>query len=195
MDDIEAADINRRIASRVRALRTDAGFTLDALARRTGVSRSMLSVIERGQSSPTAVVLEKLATGLGVSLGALFDEMPATPEPLSRASERIGWQDPASGYRRWNLSPPGFASAMRLVDVELPPGARVHYETTVREPALHQQIWLREGRLDFALGERNWQLQAGDCLAMRLDALSAFHNPGTVPARYLVAIVGEKAPS
>ena len=59
-----APDINSRIARRVRQLRTQLGMTLDQLAAKCDVSRSMLSLVERGESSPTAVVLEKIATGL-----------------------------------------------------------------------------------------------------------------------------------
>ena len=66
-------DINDRIAARARQIRADQGLALDALAERSGVSRSMISLIERGESSPTAVVLEKLATGLGVPLASFFD--------------------------------------------------------------------------------------------------------------------------
>ncbi|MBE0628354.1 MAG: helix-turn-helix transcriptional regulator, partial [Burkholderia vietnamiensis] len=66
------AGINERIARRVRDLRTLRGYTLDTLAARSGVSRSMISLIERASASPTAVVLDKLAAGLGVSLAALF---------------------------------------------------------------------------------------------------------------------------
>ena len=66
-------DINDRIASRVRQIRAERGLSLEALAEGSGVSRSMISLIERGESSPTAVVLEKLATGLGVPLASLFD--------------------------------------------------------------------------------------------------------------------------
>ncbi|WP_347316806.1 helix-turn-helix domain-containing protein, partial [Ralstonia pseudosolanacearum] len=65
--------VNERIARRVRDLRAARGYTLDALAARCGVSRSMISLIERGAASPTAVVLDKLAAGLGVSLSSLFD--------------------------------------------------------------------------------------------------------------------------
>ena len=68
-----ALDLNARIAERVRELRAAAGLSLDALAGRSGVSRSMISVVERGESSPTAVVLEKLATGLGVTMAAMFE--------------------------------------------------------------------------------------------------------------------------
>ena len=57
-------DINTRIAQRLRELRDARGYSLEALAERSGVSRSAISLIERGQSSPTAVVLDKLAIGL-----------------------------------------------------------------------------------------------------------------------------------
>ena len=69
----ETASLNARIAARVRELRAARGLSLDALATRTGVSRSMISLVERGESSPTAVVLEKLSVGLGVPLASLFD--------------------------------------------------------------------------------------------------------------------------
>src|SRR5207249_8790550 len=67
-------DINGRIARRVRALRAELGMTLDALAAKSEVSRSMLSLVERGESSPTAAVLEKIASGLGVSLATRSEE-------------------------------------------------------------------------------------------------------------------------
>ena len=72
-----APKLNRRIAARVRELRAAHGFSLAAIARKTGVSRSMISVIERGESSPTAAVLAKLAVGLGVTLAAVFDVPPS----------------------------------------------------------------------------------------------------------------------
>src|SRR5262245_41490276 len=91
-------DINSRIASRVRALRTDRGMTLDALAAKCDVSRSMISLVERGESSPTAVVLEKIAAGLGVSLATLFDDASGPASPVSRSDDRAPWRDPQSGY-------------------------------------------------------------------------------------------------
>src|SRR5438309_2956881 len=101
-------DINARIAHRVRELRDSRGFSLDALAERSGVSRSNISLIERAQSSPTAAVLDKLAAGLGVTLASLFeggDGPAAEPSPLARVAEQPLWTDPASGYVRRNLSP------------------------------------------------------------------------------------------
>ena len=66
--------IEHRVADRIRALRAERGLTLGALAERSGVSRSMISVIERAESSPTASVLDRLAAALGVTIATLFAE-------------------------------------------------------------------------------------------------------------------------
>ena len=80
--------INVRIARRVAELRTASGLSLDALATRCDVSRSMISLIERTETSATAVVLEKLASGLGVPLSSLFDAPRVAPGPLVRRAEQ-----------------------------------------------------------------------------------------------------------
>src|SRR5215470_11904809 len=101
----DKADINARIARRVRALRADLGMTLDGLAAKSRVSRSMISLVERGESSPTAVVLEKIASGLGVPLATLFDDVTAPTSPVSRPDDRVPWRDPQSCYVRLNITP------------------------------------------------------------------------------------------
>ena len=123
----EAASVlNQRIAERVRDLRAAQTLSLDTLASKSGVSRSMISLIERGESSPTAVVLEKLAAGLGVMLASLFDAPAAATRapcgPLARRDDQPQCQDPASGYLRRNVSPPGVPQPMQIVEVHFPPG-------------------------------------------------------------------------
>ena len=186
-------DINARIASRVRALRTEHGLTLDALGAKCEVSRSMLSLIERGESSPTAVVLEKIAWGLGVSLATLFDDASAPADPVSRPADRTRWRDPQSGYVRRNISPANFPSPIRIIEIVLPAGARVAYETGAREVSLHQQIWVQEGSLEVTLGNVIYRLAEDDCLAMQLNEPTAFRNRTRKPARYLVIVAGERA--
>ena len=184
-------DINNRIASRVRELRDAQGFSLDTLAERSGVSRSTISLIERGQSSPTATVLDKLATALAVTLASLFEDS-ATPaavsSPMARAAEQPVWTDPTSGYVRRNLSPAA-RSPIQLVEVRFPPGQQVAYDTSARDAEIHQQVWMIEGVMEMTVGEAHWRLQTGDCLTMRLDCPIVFRNPTREPARYLVALV------
>ena len=172
-------DLHDRLAARLRGLRAERGLTLDGLAERAGVSRSMISLIERGESSPTAAVLDRLAAGLGVTLASLFaDEARADASPLSRRADQGRWRDPETGYVRRNLSPPGFPSPIELVEVVLPPGARVAYDTPgTRAVGVSQQVWVMEGRLELTVGEATHRLAAGDCLAMRLDGPVAFRNP------------------
>lgn len=187
-----AQDINARIGARVRALRGARGLSLESLAARCDVSRSMLSLVERGESSPTAVVLERIAAGLGVSLAALFDDAHAPPRPISRPGDRAAWTDPQTGYTRRNISPPNFPSPIQIVEVVLPARASVAYETGAREPAIHQQIWVQEGSVTVTLGRETYRLDAGDCLAMQLNDTTSFHNEGGAPARYLVIIATER---
>ena len=194
MEDV-GSDLTDRIAERVRELRAVHGLSLDALAIKSGVSRSMISLIERGESSPTAVVLEKLAAGLSVPLASLFDSPAAAADvprgPVARRDDQPQWQDPASGYRRRNVSPPGVAQPMQIVDVHFPAGARVAFETAARDLRVHQQIWLLEGAIDVTVGAERHRLREGDCLAMQLDRPTMFHNPTRKPARYAVVIASD----
>jgi transcriptional regulator with XRE-family HTH domain len=187
-----AATIDARIAARVRQLRAELRMSLDALAAKSAVSRSMISLIERGESSASAVVLDKVATGLGVPLAALFDDKSAPRSPVSRRDDRTSWRDPQSGYVRRNISPANFPSPLEIVEVELPPGARVAYETGARDANLHQQIWVQEGSIDVTVGSVTHRLAEGDCLAMQLDAPTAFRNRARKPARYVVVIATER---
>ena len=184
-------DINARIARRVRALRRQRELSLDALAGRCGVSRSHISLIERGHSSPTATVLDRLATGLGVAVASLFEDDgpgPAPPSPLSRRAQQPVWTDPASGYVRRNLSPSAVGSAIQLVEVDFPAGQRVAFDTTQRDIEIWQQIWVINGAMEVTLDGTPWRLESGDCLAMRLDRPITYRNPTRSAARYLVAL-------
>jgi len=181
-------DINQRIARRVRTLRAALGISLEALSAKCDVSRSMLSLIERGESSATAVVLEKLASGLGVSLATLFEDPAAPASPISHREERQPWRDPESGYLRRNISPANFPSPIQIVEVELPAGARVAYESGARETAIHQQIWVREGTIEVTVGKVIYRLAEDDCLAMQLNEPTGFNNRTRRLARYLVIL-------
>jgi transcriptional regulator with XRE-family HTH domain len=188
-----ASNVNQRIAARVRSLRDAQQLSLEALAAKSGVSRSMISLIERGETSPTAVVLDRLATGLGVTLASLFDP-PADLRhtgPVARREDQPEWRDPASGYVRRNVSPPSVPQPMRIVEVHFPPRARVAFENTPRGAPVHQQIWVLEGEMEVTVGGECYRLRAGDCLAMRVDRSTMFHNRTRSAVRYAVVITTE----
>jgi transcriptional regulator with XRE-family HTH domain len=153
-------------------LRSERGLSLEPLATKSGVSRSMISLIEREETSPTAVVLDKLAGALGVTLPALFDaaaSAKATQGPLALRDEQPHWRDPDSRYVRRNVSPAGMRQPMQIVEVHFPAGERVTFETGARNTNVYQQVWVLEGAIDITLGPERYQLRQGDCLAMQLD--------------------------
>jgi transcriptional regulator with XRE-family HTH domain len=151
----------------------------------------MISLIERGESSPTAVLLEKLATGLSVSLASLFEVPRRAAEPVARLAHQLSWRDPESGYVRRNVSPSGVASPIQIVEVSFPPLARVAYETGTRDMLVHQQVWVLEGSIAVTVGADRHRLRAGDCLALVLDRPIMYHNPTRKIARYAVVIATE----
>jgi transcriptional regulator with XRE-family HTH domain len=183
-------NLDQRIAQRVRELRASQGLTLEQLAARSGVSRSMISVVERGESSPTAALLDKLAAGLGVTLNALFaaGEAGEAPSPVARRANQPEWQDPDSGYVRRALSPPVTGAPLQLVEVHFPPGAQVSYDAGAQRAGVHQQVWVIEGTITVTVSEQRYKLEPGDCLALALDQPVSFRNPSRQPARYLVAL-------
>lgn len=181
-------DINQRIADRIASLRAQRGLSLDALAKKCDVSRSMISLIERGETSPTAVVLDKLAFGLGVTLASLFEAPHPGASPLVRQADQLQWTDPQSGYTRRNISPPHFRSPLQIVQVDFPAGATVSYDAGLREAGIHQQVWMLEGCMEFIFDGNHYRLQAGDCLAMQENQRIVFQNTSQLPARYIVVV-------
>ncbi|WP_160121219.1 helix-turn-helix domain-containing protein [Rhodovarius lipocyclicus] len=179
--------IDQQIGARIRELRGARGLSLDRLAELAEVSRAMLSRIERGESSPTAQLLNKVCAGLGITLSTLFAGAETPPNPLARRADQPVWRDPASHYLRRAVSPPGTGAAVDIVEVEFPPGGSVAFDNH-RLEGLDQHIWVLDGTLEVTLGDSLTRLETGDCLMMRLDRPILFHNPSARPVRYAVII-------
>ena len=147
----------------------------------------MLSRIERGQSSATAQLLNKVCSGLGVTLSALFAAAETPANPLMRRMDQPQWRDPATGYLRRNISAPGTGSSVGIVEVEFPPGESVAFDSQNLAGA-DQHVWILDGTLELELGGDAFRLDAGDCLMMRLDHPILFRNPLERTIRYVVII-------
>jgi transcriptional regulator with XRE-family HTH domain len=179
-------DVNRALAETLRSMRLSRGWTLEQFAEASGVSRAMISKVERGEVSPTAATLARLAAGLQTSLASLFVAQAAAQDDLCRWEDRQDWTDPESGYVRRNVSPAG--ATAEIVYVTFPAKARVTFDNDRRSEGLEQQVWVLEGEMELTVGGRAKTLSVGDCLRMALDEPIVFHNPGDVAARYVVLL-------
>jgi transcriptional regulator with XRE-family HTH domain len=173
--------IGRRVAKRRAALR----LSLEALAERTGVSRAMISRIERGEVHASAVVLDKLCAGLGITLSGLFAR--ETASPLLRRADQPIWKDPSSHYIRREVAPAGTGSPVKIVEVEFPAGAEVTFDRSTQR-AIDQHIWVLKGEIEIVWSGFAYHLLAGDCLHMRLGDTNTFRNSSDKLARYVVVI-------
>lgn len=176
--------VGRRVAERRAAL----SLSLQEIAERTGVSRAMVSRIERGEVHASAVVLDRLCGGLGLTLSALFAREAVSPL-LKRADQPV-WRDPGSGYLRREVAPAGTGSPVRIVEVEFPAGAEVTFERN-RQRTIDQHVWVLEGEIEAETGGVTHRLSAGDCLHMRLTGGNSFRNRSGEAARYAVILTSE----
>ena len=189
MEDTDA--LSTLIADRISAKRSALGLSLEELATRTGVSRAMISRNERGEVHASAVVLDNLCAGLGLSLSGLFARESETP--LLRHADQPVWQDPATGYLRREVAPAGTGSPVRIVEIDFPAGAEVIFEKS-RHRIIEQHIWMLKGEIDIEMGGQSFSLKNGDCLHMRLAEGNAFRNTSGKPARYAVILTLEPVP-
>jgi transcriptional regulator with XRE-family HTH domain len=180
----------RRLAARLKAEREARGWSIAELATRSGVSRAMISKVERAEASPTAALLGRLSGPFGLTVSALLAraEAAAGAGVVARSFDQPIWRDPGTGYLRRQVSPPG--AEPELVRVELPPGARVPYPASSYALLRGQCVWLLTGELLFHEGlATTHRLFSGDCLALGPPADCAFENPSREqPCTYVVAV-------
>ncbi|SFP23770.1 helix-turn-helix domain-containing protein [Amycolatopsis rubida] len=178
--------LSASLAAAVREARQDRALSAGVLAERSGVSRAMIGKIERGEAQPTAVLLSRLATALGLTLSELIARAEGDDRRFVRREDQPTWQDPVTGYVRRAVSPPGHGAA-ELVEVDLPPGAKAEFPASSYAFADHQ-VWVLSGQLRFHEGEVVHELGEGDCLQLGRPADCAYENPGAEACRYLVVL-------
>jgi transcriptional regulator with XRE-family HTH domain len=184
--DTPGQNIDMLIATRLLALRQAQALSLAELAERSGVSKAMISKVERAQSSPTAVLLGRLAAGLGVPLAQLLTEEKEQPQRLRTRAEQEVWRDPKAGYLRRQVAERHAAGGVELVEVELPRSAQVDYPRWSGKP-YRQCLWMLEGALRVDYGDERFELAPGDCLDFGVDRPLVFKALGRTACRYLLA--------
>ncbi|WP_455354843.1 helix-turn-helix domain-containing protein [Streptomyces sp. SYSU K217416] len=187
-DQVSEDQVESRLASRLAELRVERGWSLDELARHTGVSRSTLSRLERAEISPTAALLGKLCAAYERTMSRLLAEVESESPQLVRSDGQSVWRDEASGFIRRSVSPPSPGLRGEVVEGVLRPGADISYDGPP-VPGLEQHIWVLDGELEVTAEAAVHALRAGDCLRFRLWGRSRFRCPGPAPVRYAVLIV------
>jgi transcriptional regulator with XRE-family HTH domain len=174
------------LGKRVHQLRVERRLSLEQLKERSGVSRSMISAIERGSKAATVLVLDRLATGLETSLARLLaSERPAQVVFLPRQAQPLARD--ASGWERRILSPvlPGveFEFMRTTLGPNVDAGVFLPHAAGSRE-----YVAVEKGTLLLTLDGHPYTLNAGDSIYYDGDCLHAFANPTRTPCVYYLAM-------
>lgn len=186
---VEAPDaISRHLGTRVKHLRSTRNWSLEDLARASGVSRSMLSQIEREQANPTLAVTLRIARAFGLTLGELL-EQPGAASAITviRADDRTYHYRSDQDCRIRTLSPLNLEKDVEFYEIRLQAGGALrsspHFEGT------REFLTLQKGRLQVNSGDSTDELFAGDSASYRADVPHAILNSGKGEAVALLIVI------
>jgi transcriptional regulator with XRE-family HTH domain len=182
-----AAVSSGRLGSRVKELRRGRGLTLEELAGRSGVSRAMISKLERGEKNPTLVVAAKLAEGLGVTLSRLAGMEERREVVVMQRERRMVMRDPETGFERQLLSPNFVGRGVEFIRNEIPEGS-TSGEFPPHRRGVEEHIVVERGTLRAILGGEEYLLGEGDALYFEADVEHRFDNAGEGKCSYYLVI-------
>jgi transcriptional regulator with XRE-family HTH domain len=176
------------VGTRIRSLREGMDLSLRDLADRSGVSAPMLSQVERGDTSPTLSVAERIAAGLELTLSQLLRLDDSDGVSVVRASERRRGGGPRHRYEVLTPPLPGLRAEVSLHS--LAPGAATGEpdDRPMHEPGSRETAVVVEGRVSFVCGGRTHELEDGDAVTFDADLPHHFENPGESDARFYAVV-------
>ncbi|MDQ6695127.1 MAG: cupin domain-containing protein, partial [Chloroflexota bacterium] len=174
----------------IRKRRANQARSLQAVADAAGISRAMLSDIERGAKNPTIKVVCQIAEALGCSVSDLLNRgapAPALGMSVVRETERQRLVDPQTGIERELLAPSFVSRGVEVVWYSIPPGAETGL-FPAHPPGTAEHLTVVEGSLTCSVGGEEVALEAGDSAAFLADVPHRFANMGDAVTRYFLIV-------
>jgi transcriptional regulator with XRE-family HTH domain len=179
-----------RLGDRVRELRRGRGLTLEELAERSGVSRAMISKVERGEKNPTLVVAAKVAEGLEITLAELLGTEERRKIIVVPRERRMVMRDPETGFERQLLSPSLGRRAVEFIR-NIVPRESTSGEFPPHRTGVEEYVVVEKGRLRAIIGGEEYLLEEGDALYFEADVSHRFDNAGDGECSYYLVIVSK----
>ncbi|WP_133889326.1 XRE family transcriptional regulator [Streptomyces sp. BK208] len=174
------------LGARIRDERRARSISLEQLAELSGVSRSMVSEVERGAKTPSVLVLDRLATALGTSIARLLDE-PVRPDVVVLAGDQQQVVRDPAGWERRILSPVLPDIEFEFMRTTLEPGVDAG-EFSPHAPGSHEYVAVEQGCLRLTIDGVTHQLRAGDAAYFPGNRLHAFANGSAETCVYYLAM-------
>ena len=169
-------NLNELIAENLKRLRAEKGLSLDAVAKLSGVSKSMLGQIERGEVNPTISTVWRIANGLKVSFTSLVTGPQDDSEFVARSDVEPLIEDRGK-IRNYPVFPFDAERGFEMYAVEIDPGG--YLQADPHTPGSQEFLTLHAGRLAVRVAEEEHVLERGDSIRFKADVPHSYHNPGT----------------
>ena len=179
-----------RVGDTLAALRQRQGLSLDELSRRAGVSKSMLSQIERAQANPTVAVVWRLANALGVPVAELLGGGDAPSAPAIRlvsAHEQPALRGPEGRSELRILGPIELAGRFEWYALTLPAGGSL--DSQAHERGTTEHLTAVSGAIEVVCGDSVQRLRPGDSARYAVDRPHAIRNTGRTAASAWLVVV------
>ncbi|WP_027801066.1 helix-turn-helix domain-containing protein [Paraburkholderia dilworthii] len=177
-----------RVGEQIQRLRAERRMTLDDLSRAAGVSKSMLSEIERDKANPTIAVAWRLTNALGVSLDSLFAPQK-TPEAITVAGPHeiptLSGHESKYQLRVWG--PIELAGKFEWYELTLQPGGAL--VSNAHEPGTREHLTVLQGSIEVEAAGATKRLKAADTARYVADEPHAIRNAGKGEAKALLVVI------
>ena len=176
------------VGTRIKALREAMDLSLRDLAERSGVSAPMLSQVERGETSPTLVIAEKIASGLDLTLSQLLRLDEGEHVVVIRRGERRTRS--RRGHRTEDLTPPLPGQRADVSLHALDPGAVTGRagDPPLHEAGARETAVVISGSVALMIDDERHDLESGDSVTFDADLPHHFSNEGDAPAEFVAVV-------
>ncbi len=184
----DTESINEDLGRRVKKLRGDRGWSLEELAAASGVSRSMLSEIERERANPTLSVTYRIARAFGLSLQDLIESADsASTIQTIRANDRAQIFRTDKQCQIRTLSPLNLEKDVEFYELRLPAGGVLKSQPHV--DGTREFLTVEEGAVDLQSGNSTEKLGKGDSATYRADVAHTISNSSKRDAVLFLVVI------
>lgn len=178
-------NLNSVIAMNLKRIREEKKFSLDKVAKMTGVSKSMLGQIERGESNPTITTVWKIANGLKVSFTSLLNQPQSDTVIVNKEDIEPLFEDNGK-YKLYPFFPYEDERRFEIYKVEIEKGGYLSAEPHGQET--YEFITVFDGEITISLDDKEYIVKKGNSIRFRADKPHAYHNSGDEQTRVSMVI-------
>jgi len=178
--------LNKNISINLKTIRREKGMSMDEVAEQTGVSKSMLGQIERGEANPTIGTLGKIVSGLRVDLADLT-RTPGIGVYQVNRKKLIPSKEVPGHYAVYTYFPFEKNRLFEIYEIEIEPGAC--YVSGAHGQGTNEYIVVHTGELTLEINNSSYQVKKEDAISFETAMEHTYWNNGNEKLKFIIVFV------